>query len=53
MWSLQYLKITGLDMGGFFKGWREALRIPKTEKRSLISSATMNYLKKVKARLWY
>jgi GT2 family glycosyltransferase len=53
MWSLQYLKITGFDIGGFFKGWREALRIPQTEKRSLISSATMNYLKKVKARLWY
>lgn len=53
MWSLQYLKITGLDISGFFKGWSEALRIPGTEKRTPISDTTMAYLRKVKARLWY
>lgn len=53
MWSLQYLKITGFDIKGFFKGWGQALRIPKTEKRTPIGPSTLLYLKKVKARLWY
>lgn len=53
MWSLQYLKVTGFDLKGFFKGWREALRIPKTQQRTPISQETLAYLRKVQARLWY
>jgi GT2 family glycosyltransferase len=53
MWSLQYLKTTGFNLGGFFKGWKEVFAIPKKEKRTTISADAMNQLKKVKARLWY
>ncbi len=53
MWSLQYLKITGFHFSGYLKGWREIGEIPRTEKRNTISSGTVQYLKKVKARLWY
>jgi GT2 family glycosyltransferase len=53
MWSLQYLKMTGFNLGGFFKGWKEVFAIPKKEKRSPVSREAMEQLKKVKARLWY
>ena len=53
MWSLQYLKMTGFNFGGFIKGWREVNIISKKEKRNPVSQATLAYLKKVKARLWY
>ena len=53
MWSLQYLKIIGLDFKGFFKGWKEVFGIPRKEKSTPISKTTLDYLKKVRARLWY
>lgn len=53
MWSLQYLKMTGFNLSGFFNGWKEILAIPKKEKRTTISRDTLDQLKKVKARLWY
>ncbi len=53
MWSLQYLKETGFNLGGFFSGWKKVLAIPSNEKRKPIQKATIEYLKKVKARLWY
>lgn len=53
MWSLQYLKETGFNIGGFFKGWKAALSITGTEKRKPVSAGTLAYLKKVKARLSY
>ena len=53
MWSLQYLKIIGLDLKGFFKGWKEVFAIPRKEIKNTVSKATLDYLKKVKARLWY
>jgi GT2 family glycosyltransferase len=53
MWSLQYLKITGFNLPGFIKGWKEIFSIPGSEKRTPVSTATLEYLKKVKARLWY
>jgi GT2 family glycosyltransferase len=53
MWSLQYLKETGFNIGGFLKGWKAALSITGTEKRKTISAATLDYLKKVRARLSY
>lgn len=53
MWGLQYLKETGFNLGGFFKGWKAALQIKKAETRNPVSKATLQYLKTVKARLWY
>jgi GT2 family glycosyltransferase len=53
MWSLQYLKITGFNLTGFFKGWKEIFGISSTEKRTLVNKTTLEYLDTVKARLWY
>lgn len=53
LWSLQFVKITGFNFSGFIKGWKEVLKISSSEKRTPISSSTLKYLKKVKARLWY
>ena len=53
MWSLQYLKITGFNLSGFFKGWKEVFQISASEQRNPINKPALNYLEKVKARLWY
>jgi GT2 family glycosyltransferase len=53
MWSMQYLKETGFNISGFFSGWKKVFAIPSTEKRTMISQNTKDYLRKVKARLWY
>ncbi len=52
MWSLQYLKVVGIN-GGWFKGWRQVWAVPKTESRKPVSQPALNYLKQTKARLWY
>ena len=53
MWSLQYLKETGFNLTGFFSGWKKIFSISTHEKRNTVSKETIEYLKKVKARLWY
>ena len=53
MWSLQYLKETKFNIGGYFKGWEDIISIPKKEKRNPISKKSIIYLRKVEARLWY
>jgi GT2 family glycosyltransferase len=53
MWSMQYLRETGFNLKGFFHGWKKILNISSAEKRSPIQKNTMDYLRKVKARLWY
>jgi GT2 family glycosyltransferase len=53
MWSLQYLKETGFNFGGFFSGWKKIFKISSAEKRTPIKKSTMDYLRNVKARLWY
>jgi len=53
MWSMQYLKETGFNIGGFFNGWKKVFSISSAEKRTPINQTTMDYLRKVKARLWY
>jgi GT2 family glycosyltransferase len=53
MWSLQYLKITGFNLTGFFKGWKQVFSIPKYEKRTPLSAETIHYIQGLKARLWY
>ena len=53
MWSLQYLKMTGFNIGGFVDGWKKIFAIPSNEKRTPVSNSTLEYLRSVKARLWY
>ena len=53
MWSMQYLKETGFNIGGFFNGWKKVFTISSAEKRTPVKQLTMDYLRKVKARLWY
>jgi GT2 family glycosyltransferase len=53
MWSLQYLRQTSFDIGGWFRGWQEVLKIPMTEKRRTVSDSTLAYLHSTEARLWY
>lgn len=53
MWSMEYLRKSTFDFIGFVKGWREVSAIPSAENRKTIGSETMEYLKKVDARLWY
>jgi GT2 family glycosyltransferase len=53
MWSLQFLKNTGFNINGFFAGWQTVFSISSKEKRTPVSKGTLDYLKKVKARLWY
>lgn len=53
MWSFQYLKETGFNLKGYFKGWKEIRAISKSERRIPIGKPALAYLKKVRARLWY
>jgi GT2 family glycosyltransferase len=53
MWSLQYLRETGFSLGGYFQGWKQVLAIRGTEPRKTISPETINYIRSLKARLWY
>lgn len=53
MWSLEYLKKTGFDIKGWFKGWQQIFEISSNEKRTKIKSRTLDYLHEVNARLWY
>jgi GT2 family glycosyltransferase len=53
MWSIEYLLKTGFDLKGWMKGWKQILDIPKQEQRTRIKESTLNYLRKVEARLWY
>ena len=53
MWSIQFLKETGFNINGFFKGWKEVLSISKQEKRLPVNEKALQYLKNTEARLWY
>ena len=53
LWSLEYLKKSGWQLGGFFKGWGEVLRVPGTERRRPVGAAAREYLRRVRARLTY
>ena len=35
MWSLQYLKETSFNLGGFFSGWKKVFSIPQLKKEHL------------------
>ena len=53
LWSAEYLFKTGFDIGGWFRSWIEIMKIPASEKRTLVTRTTLRYLEEVKARLWY
>lgn len=53
LWSLFYLKKTRLDLKGFAETWNSIRRIPSREAQKKIGKPALNYLKKVKARLWF
>jgi hypothetical protein len=53
MWSLFFLLKSKFDLIGFLKGWIEVLSIPFKEKRKTVSTSTIEYLKKVEARIIY
>jgi GT2 family glycosyltransferase len=52
-WSIFYLKKTGFDVKGFFETWKKIKAIPENVSEKRIDEKALNYLKKVKARLWY
>jgi GT2 family glycosyltransferase len=53
MWSVEFLMKTNFNIPNFIKGWMEIFAIPGEKKRVPIGNAALEYLKKVKARLWY
>ena len=52
-WAIQYLRIAGGHIGTFFASLWQIFKIPFTEKRKVISSNALEYLRKVEARLKY
>ncbi len=53
MWSIEYIRKVGFDIGGWIKGWRQVFNIPQAHKRQPLQQSTLQYLKDVEARLWY
>lgn len=53
MWMLEYLKKTGFDFSGMLKQLNKIRKIPSKVQAQKISTASLAYLKSVKARLWY
>ena len=53
MWAFEYLRQTGFNLKGFYKGFSEIANIPRNEKKRSVSAETLQYLKEVDARLWY
>jgi len=53
LWSWQYLRKTGFNLGGWIKGWKEINKTSSQEKRRQVSQKVLSYLEKVKARLTY
>ena len=52
-WAIQYLRIAKSHPGAFFNSLWQILKIPFTEKRHPVRKDTLEYLKKVEARLKY
>ncbi|MBA3827995.1 MAG: glycosyltransferase family 2 protein [Taibaiella sp.] len=52
-WSFQYLKVSRGHIGTWLQTWLQILRIPFTEKRHVVSKQTIQYLRRVEARLWF
>ncbi len=52
-WSLEYIKKAKGHWGTFFGAWSKALKAGFTEKRTPVNKKGLEYLKQVRARLWY
>jgi len=52
-WAIQYVRMAKGNWGAFAAAIAQIMRIPFSEKRSVVSAATLSYLKKVEARLKY
>lgn len=53
MWSIEYFRKAGFDLGGWLKGWKQVFGIARKERRTPLKQSTLQYLQKVEARLWY
>lgn len=53
MWSMEYIRKISFHINNWRKGWQEIFSISSSEKRNLLQKPALDYLKKVKARLWY
>jgi len=52
-WSFEYIKKAGGHWDIYFNSWRQAIKAGTAEKRNPVGKKGMDYLKKVRARLWY
>ncbi len=53
MWSIEYFIKAGFDLAGWFDGWKQIFKISEKERRTKLKESSLEYLRKVKARLWY
>jgi len=53
MWSIFFLLNSKFDLIGYVKGWAAVVSIPFYERTNKISKSTLEYLKKVEARIAY
>ena len=53
MWSMFFLLKSKFDIIGLAKGWVDVITIPMKEKRNKLSKPSLEYLKKVEARIAY
>lgn len=53
MWSLFYLKKTGFDFKGYLQTFKKIISVPANNPIQKIDTRALEYLKKVKARLWF
>jgi GT2 family glycosyltransferase len=53
MWAIEYFIKAGFDLPGWLAAWRQIFTIPRKERRTQLKDTTLQYLKKVEARLWY
>lgn len=52
-WSFFFLLRSRLSLFGWIKGWGQVLQIPFRQSRHSVKPSTLEYLRQVKARLWY
>jgi GT2 family glycosyltransferase len=52
-WSFFFLASSRFAFTDWFKGWVQVMGIPFRQSRHTLKSTTMDYLRQVKARLWY
>ena len=53
LWSVEYSFKSGFNIKHYLNAWFDIAAIPGKEKRMPLQQSTMDYLKKVKARLWF